>query len=102
MAAPAGNTSKNWMGITALILGIVGIPMACCCGLGILLGGGGIALGILGKKAAAAGEASNSGMAKVGFILGIVAVAVSLLYFVLAIFTNAVNFGSTSFNGFSN
>ena len=89
----AGPAAKNWMGITALILGIVGIVGACCFGAGFLFGAGAIVLGILGKNAVKAGDANNGGMAQVGFILGIAGVALSLLWFIFAVVLNVWSVG---------
>ncbi len=54
----APRTDKNWMGITSLILSIVGISL------------GGIILGHMGLGAAKRGEANNRGLALAGTILG--------------------------------
>ncbi|MCR6713447.1 MAG: hypothetical protein NVV57_12530 [Demequina sp.] len=64
---PQGNTSKNNLGVWALVLGIVSI--LCC---GILAGIPAIILGNNSKKAAAAGLATNGNLGNVGFILGII------------------------------
>lgn len=76
---------KNWMGITALIAGIVGFLLICCGGLGFLPGVGGVVLGILGRKAAQEGEANNGGMATAGLILGGVAVLLNVVWFILSV-----------------
>ena len=64
---PQGNTSKNQLGVWALVLGIVSI--VCC---GLFAGIPAIILGNNSKKAAAAGLATNGNLGNVGFILGIV------------------------------
>lgn len=74
---PAAGGSKNWMGVTALILGIVGL--LCCWCFGFILSIGALVLGLLGKKAAETGEATNGKLANVGFILGIVGVALGII-----------------------
>lgn len=62
-----GDTSKDWMGVAALVLGIIGF----CCGPAALAG---LVFGILGTQAAANGQATNGGTAKAGLIVSIVAV----------------------------
>lgn len=74
---PATGGSKNWMGITSLILGIVGL--LCCWCFGFVWSIGALVLGLLGKKAAEAGEATNGKLANVGFILGIVGIALGVI-----------------------
>ncbi|NTV39208.1 MAG: hypothetical protein HGA51_04520 [Demequinaceae bacterium] len=87
MGMPSGPapTAKNWMGIVSLIIGIIGILLACCWGSGILFAAGAVVLGMLGKKAVDAGEANNRGLANVGFILGIVGAALSVVVIILSI-----------------
>ncbi len=87
MGMPSGPNAgaKNWMGIVALILGILAILLACCWGSGILFAAGAVVLGMLGKKAVDAGEANNRGLANVGFILGIVGGALSIISIILSI-----------------
>lgn len=89
--------SKNWMGITALILGIVSIVLACCWGSGFLFGVGAIVLGVLGGKAATTGEASNGGQAKGGLITGIIGVVLAVVTWI-AVF--AFSFVPTDFSSY--
>jgi len=74
----ANPEEKNLFGILGLISGIVGI-LLCCCGGGILFGALGIVFGKMNMSAAAEGRATNGGLGKVGFILGIVAVGLSAI-----------------------
>lgn len=62
------SSEKNNLGVWALVLGILGL---CCGPIGI----GGIVLGNLSQKAAAAGLATNGSIGRAGFILGVIAVA---------------------------
>ncbi len=98
MIAPvASGTAKNWMGITALILGIIGIVASCCLGSGLLFGAGAVVLGVLGKKAVKAGEATNAGMAQTGLILGSIAAVLSIAYIVFFIVLQVGNFGYSNY-----
>lgn len=96
MGVPAGSnpTAKNWMGIVALIAGIIGILGACCGLLNLLPPAAGIILGLLGKKADAAGEANNGKLANIGFILGVVGIALSVIFTIVAFALN----GSVYYN----
>lgn len=82
-----GNTSKNALGIWALVLGILSI--VCC--LGLLAGIPAIILGQNSKKAAAQGLATNGNLGNVGFILGIVG---TVLGTIGAIYNISTRFGS--------
>lgn len=66
------------MGIAALVLGIVGVVTCCTLVPGILA----IIFGIIGRKRAQVGEATNGGMALAGLILGIVAVATAVMWWI--------------------
>lgn len=75
-AAGAMPTSpQNGMGIASLVLGILGLV---CCG-SLLMSVAALILGVMGRKKAQQGLATNGGMATAGMILGIVGVALSIL-----------------------
>jgi hypothetical protein len=78
MGMPLGDTSKNSLGVWALVLGILSIT---CCGL--LTGIPAIILGIQSKNAQAQGQSTNGNLGNVGFILGIISVALSVVYGIL-------------------
>ncbi len=88
--APAGQPS-NTMGLLSMIFGIAGIPLICCFGIGIPLGIAAIVLGVLGKKKADQGLATNRGQAQAGFICGIAAVAIGIILIILNIALKDVN-----------
>ncbi|MCX5400086.1 DUF4190 domain-containing protein [Streptomyces sp. NBC_00102] len=68
---------SNGMGVTALVLGIVSIPLFFLYGIvSIVLGVLALIFGILGRKRAQRGEASNGGMALAGIITGSVGILV--------------------------
>jgi hypothetical protein len=62
-----GNTSKNSLGVWALVLGILSI--VCC---GFVAGVPAIILGLNSKKAQEQGLATNGSLGNIGFILGII------------------------------
>jgi hypothetical protein len=78
------DTSGNIFGILALIAGIVSIVL-CCVYAGLWAGVPAIILGVVGKKKADAGQANNKTLANVGFILGIIGVAIFLVQIILLI-----------------
>ncbi|MFV0632818.1 DUF4190 domain-containing protein [Demequina sp.] len=67
-----GNTEKNWMGVTSLVLSILGFFTG-------ITAIGGIVFGHLGLGAAKRGEADNRGMALAGVIIGYIIVVLSIL-----------------------
>jgi hypothetical protein len=82
---PAGGTQGNIFGLLALILGIAAIPLLCCFYIGVLPGIAAAVLGYIGKQRVAQGQANNRGMAQAGFILGIVAVALGVVLFIIGV-----------------
>lgn len=87
-------TSKNSLGVWALVLGIASFVLGC----GFLTGIPAIILGKQGQEAAAQGLANNEGMAKAGVIMGwiatILTAAFALLFIILTI--AGVSLGSMS------
>ncbi|WP_405805765.1 DUF4190 domain-containing protein [Streptomyces sp. NBC_00210] len=74
-AAPA-----NGMGITAMVLGILSVCLFCLYGIvAVVLGVLALIFGILGRKRAQRGEATNGGMALAGIILGSVGIAIGAI-----------------------
>lgn len=73
-----GSTAKNNLGTWALVLGIVSI---LCCGL--FAGIPAIILGMNSKKAASQGLATNGNLGNIGFILGIIGCALSVVAIIL-------------------
>ncbi|OKK06811.1 hypothetical protein AMK26_12645 [Streptomyces sp. CB03234] len=76
---------SNGMGIAALVLGIVSVVVFCLYGLGIILGILALVFGIIGRKKAQRGEATNNGMAITGIILGAVGIVASAAFLAFAI-----------------
>jgi hypothetical protein len=86
---PAGN-GNNALAIVALILGISSIPLGCCSAgvLGLLLGGGGIACGILGMKKADTGLGGRN-LAVAGVACGAAGAVIGLIFLVLTVIGQA-------------
>jgi hypothetical protein len=66
------------MGTASLVLGILGV-LGCCTFLFSILA---IVFGVQGRKKASQGLATNGGMATAGLILGIVGVALGVIYWI--------------------
>jgi hypothetical protein len=75
---------KNSLGVWSLVLGLVGL--VC---LGFLTGIPAIIVGNKAKKAVAAGEANNGGLATAGVIIGWVTIGLSVLGIIIAVVTIA-------------
>jgi hypothetical protein len=86
----AGTSTSTGMATTALILGIVSLPMLIFFGLGALLGIAAVVVGIIAVRRANRGEASGRGMAIGGIVTGAISVVLGILI-VIALF--AFGFG---------
>ncbi len=79
----------NGMAIASLVLGIVSIPLDCCCGIGIIPAILALVFGILGKKAikGSSGTQKGDGMALAGIILGaagiVLGIGALIYYFIV-------------------
>lgn len=88
--APVAGPSASGKAITSLILGIASLPCLCCgfcTPLGVILG---IVAFILGRSEEAAilrGASSPAGktMARAGWIMGIVGIALNAIFFALTV-----------------
>jgi len=67
-ATPGGPAPQNGMGVASLVLAILGL-VGCIPFIGSILG---IVFGAMGMKNAREGRANNGGIAKAGFIIGII------------------------------
>lgn len=84
----SGVAPRNGLGVTALVLGIVGTVLGVACFgafLGVPVGIAALIFGIAGVRKANRGEASNRGQAMAGLILGVVATVVSLAMIALVV-----------------
>lgn len=78
--ADAGRPPSNGVGIAALVLGILAFVLAFpVFPLGGLLGIVAIILGVVGRKKAKRGEATNGGLATAGLALGAIALLIALV-----------------------
>ena len=83
--ATVAPTADNTMGVLALIAGILGFT--CFPLLGAILA---IIFGRMGIKKAEQGLATNGGMAKVGFWLGVISLILSAIGFIIVIILSIV------------
>lgn len=85
----AQGTDRKGLATAALVLGIVGIPLACCAYLAIIPGLLGVIFGILGIKS------SKKGMAIAGIICGLVAIVagITVTFINIAILNDPAQFG---------
>lgn len=81
---PPAAAPSNGQGLAAMILGIISIPLACCGYGGIVLGILGIVFGVMGRRKADAGLATNRGQAQAGLICGAVGVVLGIVVLILS------------------
>lgn len=74
-----GDPTKNWMGILAMIVGILSILICCVWYLSLILGGAGLIFGILGRKS------QKKGMATAGMITGIIGLSIALIVVIFVV-----------------
>lgn len=82
------DTSKNFLGVIALVAGIATLLFAWVPFIGLLAlltGGAAIVLGILGFRAVGAGKATNKGMSLTGIITGGISVLLAIAMTILAV-----------------
>ncbi|TIC88603.1 DUF4190 domain-containing protein [Nocardioides sp. GY 10113] len=86
------------MAISSLVTGILSIVCCLCWGLGGLLGIAAVVLGYLGRKevAESGGAKTGGGLALAGLICGAVAIALSILFWVLVLVTGSFDANYTS------
>lgn len=84
---PAASSSASGRAIASMVLSILSVPLLCCFFLSPLLAIAGAVLGKMELNAISQGLAPKAGetMAKVGFYLGIVMAAFSIVLFILRI-----------------
>ncbi|MFJ7489777.1 DUF4190 domain-containing protein [Streptomyces sp. NPDC097727] len=97
-----GTTPSNGMGTAAMVLGILAICLFCIYGIpSLILGALALIFGILGRKRAQRGEATNSGQALAGIILGSIGIVfgVAIISFFIWFFVaHADEFDDNTYN----
>lgn len=84
-ASGFANPARNGLGVAALIVGILSIPLGLTVIVGSVMGIVAIVLGITGRSRVKRGEANNPGVALWGIITGIIGIVVSVAVIVLAL-----------------
>lgn len=82
---PPAPAKTNSFAIASLVLGIVTVPLICCCGAGILTGILAVVFGFMAKNKikASMGAEKGDGMALAGIILGFAGIGLGILVLVL-------------------
>ncbi|MEO3977336.1 DUF4190 domain-containing protein [Streptomyces sp. CAU 1734] len=88
---------SNGQGTAAMVLGILAVAFFCFAGVpGIVFGALALTFGILGRKRARRGEATNDGMALSGIILGSIGLVLGLAALLIWVFAYAAEESSRS------
>jgi hypothetical protein len=95
----AGAPRNDTKAVLALVLGVAGVLLGWCC---FLFGAASIAAIILGRIsereiAASRGALSGAGMARAGFVLGIVGLVLTLVALAVSIYLFATGAGGFDF-----
>lgn len=85
----AGARPENGMGITGMVLGIVGLTLFWIPVLNFILGILATIFGGVGLSKAKSGTATNGGMAIAGLVLGILTIIIPLVMYLLLAATGA-------------
>lgn len=81
----APNTSTNSMAVGALVMSIIGILTTWCVGIGGLIGAAGAIMGHIAMGQVRSSYQAGRGMALAGVIIGWIALALGLLFFVIEV-----------------
>jgi hypothetical protein len=94
---------SNGMGTAGLVLGIVAAVVFCLWPLAIVLGILGVIFGVIGRRKARRGEATNPGQALAGIICGAVGIALGagMLVYLIVVPDDSGNGDSGGGDGFS-
>lgn len=94
---------SNGMGTAGLVLGILAAVVFCLWPLAIVLGILGVIFGVIGRRKARRGEATNPGQALAGIICGAVGIAlgIGMLVFLIVVPDDSGNGDSSNGDGFS-
>lgn len=80
---PPPAAPKNGMGITALVLAIIGLVTSASVVLGIVLGLVAVILGFMARGRVKRGEATNGGVALAGILLGLLSIIAGVVFIVI-------------------
>ncbi|MCG5433489.1 DUF4190 domain-containing protein [Mycobacterium sp. MYCO198283] len=80
--APTPAAPRNGLGVTSLVLSIIGILSSPVI-IGLVLGIVGLVLGILGRKRVSRGEADNGGLALAGIVLSVLAIVLGIVFAII-------------------
>lgn len=84
---------NNPLAIASLVVSIVGV-IACC---SVVISVVGVVLGFIGMNQIKASGQRGEGLAKAGIIIGIVGVAIGIIYWILYV-VGAVHYGFGTYN----
>ncbi|MFF0290377.1 DUF4190 domain-containing protein [Streptomyces sp. NPDC005262] len=97
-----GSAPSNGMGTAAMVLGILAVCLFCIYGIpSLILGALALIFGILGRKRVQRGEATNSGQALAGIIMGSIGIVFGLgiISFLIWLFaTHADEFDDSTYD----
>ncbi|WP_081687225.1 DUF4190 domain-containing protein [Glycomyces tenuis] len=80
--APMMQQPKNGLGVAGMVTGIIGIVLFWCGIVGIVLAILAVVFGGVGIARANRGEATNKGMATAGVVLGVITLALDIVYWI--------------------
>lgn len=99
---PWGSAPSNGMGTAAMVLGILAVCLFCIYGIpSLILGALALIFGILGRKRVQRGEATNSGQALAGIIMGSIGMVLGVAiigFFVWLFVAHADDFDDNTYN----
>ncbi|MEU9208392.1 DUF4190 domain-containing protein [Streptomyces sp. NPDC048415] len=100
---PMPSAPSNGMGTAGLVLGILAAVVFCLWPLAIVLGVLGVIFGVIGRRKARRGEASNPGQALAGIICGAVGIGlgIAMLVFLIVVPDDSGSGDSGGDDGFS-
>ncbi|MGW3741503.1 DUF4190 domain-containing protein [Streptomyces sp. NPDC005146] len=97
-----GSAPSNGMGTAAMVLGILAVCLFCIYGIpSLILGALALIFGILGRKRVQRGEATNSGQALAGIIMGSIGMVLGVAiisFFIWLFVTHADEFDDNTYN----
>jgi hypothetical protein len=83
--APPPTGQANALGIVALVLGIMSIPLGCCGVFGLIVPIPALVCGVLGIKKAQEGRATNKGIAIAGVACAVVGIIIGVFFMIFQV-----------------